>query len=175
MDRRHLKWPALDHLERALMICCGVSITGFSLCVLFDILTRSVGAPWLWLQEATSLFFVYGSFIGMGVATRRMDHLMLSAVADALHGSTRTMIEVFNRLIILGCAFCMIWFGGENFLHGFGSFRMPSLTPRAWWYLTVPLSGIFIARFTIEQLANGLKNGFENPVTDGDSAGGFQP
>lgn len=174
MDRRHLKWPALDHVERLLMICCGISITGFSLCVLFDILTRSIGAPWLWLQEATSLFFVYGSFIGMGVATRRMDHLMLSAMTDAMHGSVRTFFEVFNRLVVLVCALCMLWFGGQNFFHGFGSFRMPSLTPIAWWYLTVPLAGFFIALFSIEQIVNGLRNGFETPVTE-DTARGFQP
>ena len=34
MDRsrphRHLKWRALDPLERALMVLCGVAITGFS-------------------------------------------------------------------------------------------------------------------------------------------------
>jgi TRAP-type C4-dicarboxylate transport system permease small subunit len=54
----------------------------------------------------------------------------------------------------------MVWFGWLNFLHGFGSFRMPSLTPLAWWYLAIPLAGAFISLFAIEQIVNGWQNGF---------------
>ena len=89
----------------------------------------------------TSAFFIYGAFFGLAVATRRADHLMLSAITEAMTGTTRHLVETFNRLVILGCGLCMVWFGWENFLHGFGSFRMPSLTPLAWWYLAIPISG----------------------------------
>jgi len=157
---RHLKWPHLDVLERVLMMLCGVAIAGFSLSVVCDITTRILGVPWLWLQEVTSAFFVYGSFFGMAVATRRADHLMLSAITESMTGTTRHTVEIFNRLVILACGLCMVGFGWENFLHGFGSFRMPSLTPLAWWYLAIPISGLFICLFAIEQIVNGAKHGF---------------
>ncbi|HEX6141695.1 MAG TPA: TRAP transporter small permease [Geminicoccaceae bacterium] len=157
---RHLKWAALDPLELVLMMLCGVAIGGFSIAVVCDIVTRTLGVPWLWLQEVTSAFFIYGSFLGMAVATRRADHLMLSAITDAMTGRTRHWVEIFNRLVILGCGACMVWFGWINFLHGFGSFRMPSLTPLAWWYLAIPIAGAFICLFAIEQIVNGWRNGF---------------
>jgi len=157
---RHLKWRVFDRLEALLMVLCGIAIAGFSICVLLDILTRSLRSPWLWLQEVTSAFFIYGSFFGLAVATRRADHLMLSAITDAMRGTVRTVVETFNRLVILVCGLCMVWFGWENFLHGFGSFRMPSLTPLAWWYLAIPVSGAFVCLFAIEQLVNGWRNGF---------------
>jgi TRAP-type C4-dicarboxylate transport system permease small subunit len=157
---RHLKWRAFDALEVALMVLCGVAIAGFSICVVLDIVTRSMGRPWLWLQEVTSAFFIYGSFFGMAVATRRADHLMLSAITESMTGMTRHWVEIFNRLVILVCGLCMVWFGWTNFLHGFGSFRMPSLTPLAWWYLAIPISGVFICLFAIEQIVNGWRNGF---------------
>ena len=62
---RHLKWRALDPLEAGLMILCGVCIGGFSLCVFLDVLTRTIGHPWLWLQQATTAFFAWGVFVGM--------------------------------------------------------------------------------------------------------------
>jgi TRAP-type C4-dicarboxylate transport system permease small subunit len=161
---RHLKWRAFDALEAMLMVLCGVAIAGFSLSVALDIVTRTLGAPWLWLQEATSAFFIYGSFFGLAVATRRADHLMLSAITEALTSMTRLVIEVFNRLVILVCSMCMVGFGWQNFLHAFGSFRMPSLTPLAWWYLAIPVSGAFVCLFVIEQLVNGLRNGFATSV-----------
>lgn len=157
---RHLKWRALDPLELVLMVFCGIAIAGFSLSVVCDVVTRTLGVPWLWLQEVTSIFFIYGAFIGLAVATRRSDHLMLSAITEAMTGRVRQVVESFNRFVILGCGLCMVWFGWANFLHGFGSFRMPSLTPLAWWYLAIPISGALVCLFSIEQLVNGWKNGF---------------
>ena len=157
---RHLKWRSFDRLEWLLMILCGICIAGFSLSVLCDIATRTLRHPWLWLQEVTSLFFIYGSFFGMAVATRRADHLYLSAITDSLGGMKRTLAETLNRLVVLACGLLMVVFGFTNFLHGFGSFRMPSLTPLAWWYLSVPIAGTFICLFIIEQLVNGWRNGF---------------
>jgi len=161
--QRHLKWRALDGVEQVLMVLCGVALMGFSTAVLCDIVTRTVGHPWLWLQEVTSTFFIYGIFIGAAVATRRNDHLYLTAVAEALHGTARLIVELLIRLVVLAVALCLIYFGYINFLRGFGSFRMPSMTPIASLYAAIPLSGIFIALFTVEQLVNGWRNGFDHP------------
>jgi TRAP-type C4-dicarboxylate transport system permease small subunit len=158
--QRHLKWRALDPLEAAIMALCGVCLAGFSTSVFFDVLTRTLGAPWLWLQEVTSTFFVYGVFIGAAVATRRNDHLYLSAVTETMTGRPRLAFETFNRCVVLAVALCMIYFGYINFLQGFGSFRMPSMTPIASLYAAIPLSGVLIALFTIEQLVNGWRHGF---------------
>jgi TRAP-type C4-dicarboxylate transport system permease small subunit len=84
-QHHHLKWRALDRLELVLMMICGALCFGFSLSVLFDILTRTIGHPWLWLQEVTSTLFIYAIFIGAAVATRRNDHLYLTAISDSLH------------------------------------------------------------------------------------------
>lgn len=161
--QHHLKWRWLDRLELGLMIVCGILCFGFSLSVMFDILTRTIGHPWLWLQEVTSTLFIYAIFIGAAVATRRNDHLYLTAISEALHGTPRLMVEILIRLVVLGVAFCLIWFGYINYLRGFGSFRLPSGTPIASLYAVIPLSGLLVALFTIEQLVNGIRNGFDHP------------
>ena len=161
--QRHLKWRALDPLEMILMILCGLLLFGFSTTVMFDIVTREIGHPWLWLQEVTSTFFIYAVFIGAAVATRRNDHLYLTAVAEALHGKPRLAAEVIIRLVVLGVASCLIYYGYRNFLRGFSSFRMPSMTPIASLYGAIPISGALIALFTIEQLVNGIRKGFDHP------------
>lgn len=164
--QRHLKWRAFDMLERALMILCGVAITGFTVLVLCDIVTRTIGRPWLWLQEAEMTFFIYGIFIGVAAATRRNDHLYLAALAEALTGRQRLFFETFNRLVVLAVAACMVWFGYLNFLDGFKSLRMPSMTPLSSLYAAIPLCGLLVALFTIEQLVNGWKNGFEDGAAE---------
>jgi TRAP-type C4-dicarboxylate transport system permease small subunit len=169
--QRHLKWRMLDAIELALMMLCGALCFGFSISVAADIVTRTVGHPWLWLQEVTSTLFIYAIFVGAAVATRRNDHLYLTAVSEAMHGTARLIVEVVLRLVVLGVALCLIWFGYVNFLRGFGSFRLPSGTPIASLYIIIPISGALIALFTLEQLVNGVTNGFDHPEpTDPDSA-----
>jgi TRAP-type C4-dicarboxylate transport system permease small subunit len=160
--QRHLKWVALDRLELVLMIICGALCFGFSLSVTADIVTRTIGMPWLWLQEVTSTLFVYAIFIGTAVATRRNDHLYLTAISESLHGTARLAVEIIIRLVVLAVAFCLIWFGYINYLRGFGSFRLPSGTPIASLYAAIPFAGALIALFTVEQLVNGIRNGFDH-------------
>jgi TRAP-type C4-dicarboxylate transport system permease small subunit len=161
--QRHLKWAALDWLEQWLMAVCGVTLLGFSTSVICDIVTRTIGHPWLWLQEVTSTFFIYGIFVGAAVATRRNDHLCLTALSESLHGWARLAVETVIRLVVIAVAVWMIYFGYVNFLRGFGSFRMPSMTPIASLYAAIPLSGALIALFAVEQLVNGWRNGFDHP------------
>jgi len=146
-----------------LMIICGLTLFGFSMSVCADITTRIIGRPWLWLQEVTSTLFIYGIFIGAAVATRRNDHLYLTAVAESMHGRSRLIAELVIRLIVLAVAFCLIYYGYLNYLRGFGSFRLPSNTPIASLYAAIPICGALIALFTVEQIVNGCRNGFDHP------------
>jgi TRAP-type C4-dicarboxylate transport system permease small subunit len=161
--QHHLKWRSFDRLELILMIMCGLLCFGFSLSVTADIVTRTIGRPWLWLQEVTSTLFIYAIFVGAAVATRRNDHLYLTAISEAMHGTPRLIVEIIIRIVVLAVASCLIWFGYINYLRGFGSFRLPSGTPIASLYAAIPLAGVLIALFTIEQLVNGIRNGFDHP------------
>ena len=161
--QHHLKWRSFDRLEMILMMLCGVLCFGFSLSVMFDIVTRTIGHPWLWLQEVTSTLFIYAIFIGTAVATRRNDHLYLTAISEALHGTPRLIVEIIIRIVVLGVALCLIWFGYQNYIRGFGSFRLPSGTPIASLYAAIPFCGVLVGLFAIEQLVNGIRNGFDHP------------
>ena len=169
--QRHLKWRWLDKVELVLMMLCGLLCFGFSLSVTADIVTRTIGHPWLWLQEVTSTLFIYAIFIGAAAATRRNDHLYLTAIAESLRGTPRLVIEILLRLVVLGVAVCLIWYGYLNYLRGFGSFRLPSGTPIASLYAIIPLTGILMALFAIEQLVNGITNGFDQAEPEDAEAG----
>jgi len=160
---RRLKWSALDPLEALLMVLCGVCIFMFTLTVFLDVLTRTIGAPWLWLQQVTTAFFAWGVFIGLAAATRRLDHFYLAEITKRMKGNPRQAIEIVNRLVVLVVAVMIAWFGYKNAILDLGSFRMPSLIPLTVYTAIVPVSGVLIALFMIEQIVNGWKNGFEGP------------
>ena len=160
---RHLKWKAFDWLEATLMVLCGVCIFMFTLAVFCDVVTRVIGAPWVWLQQVTTAFFAWGVFVGMAAATRRNDHFYLTEITKRMSGAPRTAIEVANRLIVLAVALALIVFGWQNAMLDLGSFRMPSLIPLTVYTAIVPAAGVLIALFTVEQLVNGWQHGFEGP------------
>lgn len=163
---RHLKWPWLDPLEKTLMILCGLCLAGFTLCVFCDVVTREIGMPWLWLQQATTAFFAWGVFVGLAVATRRNDHIYLAEITKTMKGTRRIAIEVTNRVVVFIVAGFIAWFGYKNALLDMGSFRMPSLIPLTVYTGVVPISGLLIMLFCVEQIVNGWKNGFEGPEDD---------
>jgi TRAP-type C4-dicarboxylate transport system permease small subunit len=172
VDRhRHLKWKALDPLEHVLMVLCGASISGFTLSVFLDVVTRELGSAWLWLQLVTTGFFAWGVFIGMAAATRRMDHLNLVEITKRMRGPKRTALELSNRIVVLAVGLCMVVFGLQNALNDMGSFRAPSLIPLATYTASVPVSGVLIALFALEQIINGWRHGFEGPEDADDFAG----
>ncbi|HBK09348.1 MAG TPA: C4-dicarboxylate ABC transporter permease [Acetobacteraceae bacterium] len=164
---RHLKWSAFDVLEKWLMILCGLCLAVFTVSTLIDVVTRESGHALLWLQEVTSTFFTYGVFIGASVATRRNDHLYLSALTEKMSGAPRRFFEVFNRSVVLLVGLAMVWFGWQNMMTGLGSFRMPSMLPMTYLYTGIPLCGALVALFSLEQIVNGLRNGFAAPIGDG--------
>ena len=91
--------------------------------------TRTIGAPWLWLQQVTTAFFAWGVFVGMAAATRRNDHFYLTEITKRMTGAPRSAIEIANRVIVLVVAVLLVWCGSQNALLDLGSYRMPSLIP----------------------------------------------
>src|SRR5437868_2268566 len=164
---RHLKWRLFDPLEHGLMVLCALLLVGFTICEVVDVVARNLGRPWLNANEFAGGFFVWGVFLGMGVAARRDQHFRLTAIGDSLAGWKRWTVETFNRLVILGVALTMVWFGYINYLNGFGSFLMPSVTPIAVLYAAIPIAGGLVALFTIEELVNGWRKGFRPPAGAG--------
>ena len=132
----------------------------FTTAVLVDVVTRTVGIPVVWLQEVTLGTFVWGVFIGGAVAVRRNEHFLLARIAQSLSGTNRLVIETINHLVVLAVALFLVYFGLIFCLQGFGIFSQPSGTPLAVITVSIPISGLLIALFTIERLVNGWRHGF---------------
>ena len=99
----------------------------------------------------------------MAAATRRNDHFYLTEITKRLTGVPRSAIEIANRVIVLVVSVLLTWFGWKNAVLDLGSFRMPSLIPLTVYTGIVPAAGVLIGLFTVEQLVNGWRNGFEGP------------
>jgi TRAP-type C4-dicarboxylate transport system permease small subunit len=87
--------------------------------------------------------------------------MYLSEIVQSMQGASRRNTEVFTRLVVLAVAACLVVFGWQNFLLDLGSYRMPSLIPLGYYTIVVPVAGALVGLFQIEQLVNGMRNGFD--------------
>jgi TRAP-type C4-dicarboxylate transport system permease small subunit len=158
---RRLHWHSLDVVETAIAWTCGAMLLGFIVTELADVVLRNIGHPWLDAQEWTLGFFIWGSFLGGAVAVRRDEHFRLAAVASALRGPLRLILETFTRLVVIAVAGTMAYFGYFYFLGGFASYMEPSLVPYAVLFAAIPVGGGLMLLFSAEQLVNGWRWGFE--------------
>ena len=134
----------------------GPASSCFTLAVLCDVVTREIGRPWLWLQQVTTGFFAWGVFVGMALADAAQRSLLPDRDHQAMSERNRTIIEMFNRVSSCSCvALCLVWFGWQNLCLDMGSYRMPSLIPLGYYTVVVPVAGVLIALFQVEQIVNG--------------------
>ena len=139
------------------MVLCGICLAGFSTSVFFDVLTRTLGAPWLWLQEVTSTFFVYGTFIGAAAGYRLNLHMNVSYFADQLPARYRALLDVVVQLLMALIAIFMIVWGGRlvevTWHNTIADFPFLSVGVT---YLPIPIGGACLLLFIIERIFLGV-------------------
>lgn len=165
-EERHLKWGVLDVLEYALLWASGLLLATFTATVFFDVVTRILRSPWLWLQEATLIAFIWGIFIGATVAVRRNQHFYVTAVVTDTTGKLRSVAEMVNSFIMLAISLVIAYFGYLYFLQGFGNILPVTQLPLSYITGAIPVFGFLTALFTVERLINGWRNGFEGATHD---------
>lgn len=160
-QERHLKWRTLDNLECIVLWIVGILLATFVVTTFLDVVTRTVGRPWLWLQEVTRIAFIWGVFLGASVAVRRNQHFCLANLAVGMSGWTRMLLESLNHGIMIMISVCFVYFGYELYLGGFGNVLPITEVPLATLTIAMPVFGLLSGLFTLERWVNGWQRGFE--------------
>ena len=92
----------------------------------------------------------------------------MSGTAAAVLGFVVMLLLIGARMPV---GLSMLVFGIQNFLHDMGSYRAPSLIPLSTYTASVPIAGALIVLFSLEQIINGWRHGFEGPEDADDFAG----
>ncbi len=144
-------------------------------CVVWGVLTRSVGelVVWLerakgfnvwswmptgqakWTEELARFLLIWVSLLGGAVAFGTKGHLGVDYFVDKFDPSMRKVMAIVSNLIVL-------FFAGAVFLYGGGrvvsdALAMEQMTPALGWkmghvYLALPIAGVFTILFTLENL-----------------------
>jgi TRAP-type C4-dicarboxylate transport system permease small subunit len=125
--------------------------------VLWGVLTRYLlGGQARWSEELARVLMVWLALLGAALASREEKHLGL----DILVKQWTPEVQNWARLVVHGCVgafglLIMAWGGGQLVAQRFAAGQvLPALgISKAWFYLSIPVSGILIMLFSLELIA----------------------
>jgi len=166
-------------LTNALNILLIVTVGLLVFTVVWGVITRTLGTlfawmshtyswtPWSWLptgqanwtEELARFLLIWISLIGGAVAFGTKGHLGVDFFVGKFHPDTRKLLAVVSHIIVLFFAAAIFVFGGSRIVHD--SLAMQQMTPALDWkmgyvYLALPVAGIFMIIFTIENMVETI-------------------
>ncbi|WP_460682738.1 TRAP transporter small permease [Nesterenkonia populi] len=150
---------ALNGVDRVLVWSCAICLFIFTGAQLANVLARTYGITWVVAGEISTVAFIWGTFLGASLGVRRDAHLKLSAAEDGFKGTPRVVFMIAGRLGTLIAGLLLLIAGFQLTRIGMNSI-MPFLgAPRAIYYSALPVGGLLISLFAIEQLMRVNRKG----------------
>ncbi len=128
--------------------------------VVWGVFTRYVmGGQAKWTEELARFLLIWISLLGGAVAFGTKGHLGVDFFVGKLHPDARKLMALAVHLVVLVFAGAIFVYGGGRLVAD--ALAMEQMTPALGWkmghvYLALPIAGIFMLLFTLENLVETL-------------------
>lgn len=148
--------PLRDGLTKALEWFLVATMALLVADVVWGVFTRyAMGQQAKWSEELARFLLIWVTLLGGAVAFGTKAHLGLDYFVNHLHPEARRLTAVAAHLVVL-------FFAAEVLVHGglqvvSEALALEQTTPALGWkmgyvYLALPISGLFVALYTVENL-----------------------
>ena len=111
-----------------------------------------------WADELCQSLLVWVTFLGAAIAVRENLHYSFNYLLQVLKGRNRTILLLFNDLVILFCAVYML-FDGVRITRGIAGWLMPAMgISRAWVYGACPVGCALIILYCATDIVQQFKS-----------------
>jgi TRAP-type C4-dicarboxylate transport system permease small subunit len=128
--------------------------------VVWGVFSRYVmGGQTKWTEELARFLLIWVALLGGAVAFSTKGHLGIDGFTEKFHPDVKKLMAVFAHLVVLFFAVAVFLYGGSHVVAN--ALAMDQTTPALGWkmgyvYLALPISGLFMVLFTIENLVETL-------------------
>ncbi len=129
--------------------------------VVWGVFTRyAMGQQAKWTEELARFLLVWVALLGGAVAFRTKAHLGVDYFVNLLHPDARRSTAVVAHLVVLFFAGSVLLVGGTSVVSE--ALALEQTTPALGWkmgyvYLALPISGFFVALYTVDNLLETLR------------------
>jgi len=117
-----------------------------------------VGKPFTWSEELGRYIFVWMSFLGMAVAVKEGSHVALDVILQKLSGYKKKILITINNVMVLLFGVIVTYSGIRLFYIGIGQSSPTLRIPMQYIYLVIPISGILLIYFVINDFVAQIKD-----------------
>jgi TRAP-type C4-dicarboxylate transport system permease small subunit len=128
--------------------------------VVWGVFTRyALGQQAKWSEELARFLLIWVTLLGAAVAFGTRAHLGVDYFVNRLHPAARKWTAVVAHLVVLFFALEVLLHGGARVVSE--ALALEQTTPALGWkmghvYLALPISGLFVALYTVENLIETL-------------------
>ncbi len=100
-----------ERLDKALFYLSGILLMVIAGAVFYAVTMRYVfNEPPLWADEAPRAFFLWMTYLGIVVATRRGQNIRVTHFIDKVPPRPRLVLETFMHVLVLIMLAALVWF-----------------------------------------------------------------
>jgi len=98
-------------LDRVLYYLSSLLLIAIATAVMYTVIARYVfnAAP-LWAEEAPRVFFLWMTYLGIAVATRRGQNIRVTFFVEKLPPGTRFALDMFMHFCVLAMLITLLWY-----------------------------------------------------------------
>lgn len=139
--------------------------------VVWGVFTRyALGQQAKWTEELARFLLVWVALLGGAIAFRTKAHLGVDYFVNLLHPDARRSTAVVAHLVVLFFAGAVLLLGGASVVRE--ALALEQTTPALGWkmgyvYLALPISGFFVALYTVDNLLETLRGSPAGPGSEG--------
>jgi len=134
-----------DTLEKALYYTSGILLIIIASAVFYAVTMRYVlNEPPLWADEAPRAFFLWMTYLGIAVATKRGQNIRVTHFIDKVAAKPRMILEIFMHILVLIMLATMVWFNMPILKLQSGGSMLSTGWSFVWLYAPVTVGGLLM-------------------------------
>lgn len=159
--------PFYDWTYKIFLFICKVLLTADILITSYAVLGRLIGkyipifTDPAWSEQVVLTLMSYMAVLSAALAIRRKAHIRMTAFDNYLPKKAIKVLDLIACIAVLALGIIMV-VAGFNYCMRVRRFKYESMTwlSRFWMYFPVPLAGIAMIVFELEQIVNCIKEFF---------------
>lgn len=156
-------------LNKALYLFTALALIALVLIVLTGIVSNQFSLQITWTEECAKFLLGWVVMLGAVIAYIENAHLGVDILVTRFSPSAQRLSKLFTTLVVLIFSIWVMVYGGAKlFLGGLESGQIISALDirKAWFYLSLPVSGTLITLFAIDNFLQILRDeAYEEPDT----------
>lgn len=130
----------------------GLMSLALCIAVIGQLILRWFGTSLSWASEFSCYIFVWTTMLGSAVASRHLLHIGVDMVVNCFHGPVKKFLLILANLILLAALLLFITASGQYTITQMSHSMTSMKISLAWFYCSLPISGIIMVYYTFVQL-----------------------